>query len=85
MILYSVTGTHKRFQKKYRISVHFESHEQAQAYMSDIKNKQRQYKDLKVEESEVPHNNLDLTSWVNDLGNLIVDGSPTKYYYSKVG
>ncbi len=83
MILYSVTGTHKRFQKKYRISVHFESHEQAQAYMDDIKGKQRQYRDLQIVNEDVIH--LDLTSWVNDLGNLIVDGEPTKYYYSKVG
>lgn len=83
MLLYSVAGIHKRSSATYRISVYFVAFEQAEAYKNDIKTKCRQYKEFAVQSNDVQH--LDLVSYVDELGNLIVDGAPTKFYYSKVG
>lgn len=83
MLLYSVVGIHKRTTCNYRISVYFASFEQAEEYKTDIQTKSKQYKDLNIKTDNIPVEKLDLVSYVNELGNLIVDGVPTRFYYSK--
>lgn len=83
MPVYAIVAFHKRLQQKYRISVYFEAKEQALAFLNDIKDKYKAYKDFNVEESHVQY--LTDVSYVDCFGQLIVEGVKTKYYYSKVG